>query len=156
VFFSPNGQDYAEFEFSANPGTPVQPLKAIASGGELSRILLATKKALSEVMPPRTMILDEIDSGIGGKTAGYLALFIRELSVRYQAVCITHLPQIAAAAKEHYLIEKTAGKNKTSVEVRTLKEGERIEEIARMMSGQITEASLQHAAELIKSSQRFG
>ncbi len=149
VYFSDNGQDVAEFRFSANPGSPVLPLKSIASGGELSRILLATKKALSGVMPPRTIILDEIDSGIGGKTAGSLAEFIHDLSGSYQVICITHLAKIAAAADNHIAIEKKTQKGATSVEVDILDTQKRIKEIARMLSGHITELSLQHARELL-------
>jgi DNA repair protein RecN (Recombination protein N) len=149
VYFSDNGQDVAEFRFSANPGSPVLPLKSIASGGELSRILLATKKALSGVMPPRTIILDEIDSGIGGKTAGSLAEFIHDLSGSYQVICITHLAKIAAAADNHIAIEKKTQKGATSVDVDILDTQKRIKEIARMLSGHITELSLQHARELL-------
>jgi DNA repair protein RecN (Recombination protein N) len=149
VYFSDNGQDVAEFRFSANPGSPVLPLKSIASGGELSRILLATKKALSGVMSPRTIILDEIDSGIGGKTAGSLAEFIHDLSGSYQVICITHLAKIAAAADNHIAIEKKTQKGATSVEVDILDTQKRIKEIARMLSGHITELSLQHARELL-------
>jgi DNA repair protein RecN (Recombination protein N) len=125
------------------------PLKSIASGGELSRILLATKKALSGVMSPRTIILDEIDSGIGGKTAGSLAEFIHDLSGSYQVICITHLAKIAAAADNHIAIEKKTQKGATSVEVDILDTQKRIKEIARMLSGHITELSLQHARELL-------
>jgi DNA repair protein RecN (Recombination protein N) len=149
VYFSDNGQDVAEFRFSANPGSPVLPLKSIASGGELSRILLATKKALSGVMPPRTIILDEIESGIGGKTAGSLAEFIHDLSGSYQVICITHLAKIAAAADNHIAIEKKTQKGATSVDVDILDTQKRIKEIARMLSGHITELSLQHARELL-------
>lgn len=145
------GQDTVEFRFSANPGSPVLPLKAIVSGGELSRILLATKKSLAAVMPPRTMILDEIDSGIGGKTAGTMANFIHELAADYQILCITHLAKIAACADWHYTVEKLTGKSSTSVKVQMLSEEERIEEIARMLSGEVTDLSKQHADELIKS-----
>jgi DNA repair protein RecN (Recombination protein N) len=154
VYYSESGQDVAEFRFSANPGSPVLPLKSIASGGELSRILLATKKALSEVMPPRTIILDEIDSGIGGKTAGSLADFIHELSKSYQVICITHLAKIAAAADNHIAIDKKTRKGSTSIEVETLDAQKRIQEIARMLSGHITELSIEHAKELLNIEQR--
>lgn len=147
--FSDSGQDIVEFRFSANPGSPVQPLKAIVSGGELSRILLATKKALAQVMPSRTMILDEIDSGIGGKTAGALAGFIHGLSETYQVICITHLAQIAAAADNQVAIEKKTKQNNTVIEVDYLDAQKRVTEIARMLSGHITEMSIQHAKELL-------
>jgi len=147
--FSESGQDLIEFRFSANPGSPVQSLKSIVSGGELSRILLATKKSLAKVMPPRTMILDEIDSGIGGKTAGTMADFIHGLSEAYQVICITHLAQIAAAADNHVSIEKKTKQNRTTIEAGYLDAQNRITEIARMLSGRITEMSVQHAKELL-------
>jgi len=151
VFLNDSGQDVAEFRFSANAGSPVQPLKSIASGGELSRILLATKQALSEVMPPRTIILDEIDAGIGGKTAGSLAEFIHALSGSYQVICITHLAKIAASADHHVSIEKKSRKGTTAVEVDTLDTEKRISEIARMLSGHITDLSIEHAKELLNN-----
>lgn len=149
--FSDSGQDTVEFRFTANPDSPVLPLKSIVSGGELSRILLATKKSLSEVMPPRTIILDEIDSGIGGKTSGALAGFIHRLSKDFQVICITHLAKIAAAADNHITIEKKTSKGFTSVQVEALDSDKRITEIARMLSGQITELSVQHATELLNN-----
>lgn len=145
-----SGQDVVEFMFSANVGSPIQPLKEIVSGGELSRILLATKKSLAQVMPPRTMILDEIDSGIGGKTAGSMADFIHGLSESYQVICITHLAQIAARADNHISIEKKSKQKQTMIEVGFLDEPSRVTEIARMLSGQITDTSVSHARELLK------
>ncbi|MFO7660932.1 MAG: DNA repair protein RecN [Candidatus Cloacimonadaceae bacterium] len=147
---SDSGQDVVEFMFSANVGSPIQPLKEIVSGGELSRILLATKKSLAQVMPPRTMILDEIDSGIGGKTAGSMADFIHGLSESYQVICITHLAQIAARADNHVSIEKKSKQKQTLIEVGYLDELSRVTEIARMLSGHITDTSVSHARELLK------
>lgn len=147
--FSDSGQDSVEFRFSANVGSPVQPLKSIVSGGELSRILLATKKSLAQVMPPRTMILDEIDSGIGGKTAGSMADFIQDLSEAYQVICITHLAQIAAAADNHIIIEKKASLKRTLIDVASAEGQNRVTEIARMLSGKITDLSIRHAKELL-------
>jgi DNA repair protein RecN (Recombination protein N) len=147
--FSESGQDTVEFRFSANPGSPVLPLKAIVSGGELSRILLATKQSLAREMPPRTIILDEIDVGIGGKTAGKLADFIHRLAAGFQVVCITHLAQIAAAADHHVTIEKKTKANRTVIEVETVDNLKRINEIARMLSGKISELSVRHARELL-------
>ena len=147
--FSESGQDSIEFRFSANPDSPVLPLKAIVSGGELSRILLATKKALSLVMPPGTIILDEIDVGIGGKTASSLAEFIHTLAGGFQVLCITHLAQIAATADHHLAIEKKSQRGTTSIQVETLDASNRVNEIARMLSGRVSELSLQHARELL-------
>ena len=152
--FSDTGQDMIEIRFSANVGSPVLPMKSIVSGGELSRILLATKKALSEVLPPRTIILDEIDVGIGGKTAGDLADFIYGLSKSHQVICITHLAKIAAVADNHISIEKKTMKNTTTIEVESLNQQRRIDEIARMLSGHITELSIKHAKELLNIIER--
>lgn len=152
--YSDTGQDIVEYRFSANPGSAVQPLKMIVSGGELSRILLAAKKSLSDVMPPRTIILDEIDIGIGGKTAGSLAEFIRKLAGSYQVFCITHLAKIAAAAENHILIDKKSQKDKTAVEAHLLDYEARVNEIARMLSGHITDLSIRHAIELLSIDKR--
>lgn len=152
--YSDTGQDIVEYRFSANPGCAVQPLKMIVSGGELSRILLAAKKSLSDVMPPRTIILDEIDIGIGGKTAGSLAEFIRKLAGSYQVFCITHLAKIAAAAENHILIDKKSQKDKTAVEAHLLDYEARVNEIARMLSGHITDLSIRHAIELLSIDKR--
>jgi DNA repair protein RecN (Recombination protein N) len=146
---SDTGQDIVEFRFSANPGSPMQPLKAIVSGGELSRILLASKQSLASVMPLRTIILDEVDVGIGGKTAGALADFIHKLGKAFQVICITHLARIAAAADSHIVIEKKLRNDSTSIRVENLAGEARINEIARMLSGHITDLSLQHARELL-------
>jgi len=152
--YSDTGQDIVEYRFSANPGSAVQPLKMIVSGGELSRILLAAKKSLSDVMPPRTIILDEIDIGIGGKTAGSLAEFIRKLAGSYQVFCITHLAKIAAAAENHILIDKKSQKDRTAVEAHLLDYEARVNEIARMLSGHITDLSIRHAIELLSIDKR--
>lgn len=148
--FTDSGQDVVEFMFSANVGSPIQPLKEIASGGELSRILLATKRSLAQVMPPRTIILDEIDSGIGGKTAGSMADFIHGLSEAYQVLCITHLAQIAAQADHHILIEKQSRQKQTLIKAGYLDEQARVTEIARMLSGHMTDTAVSHAEELLK------
>lgn len=148
--YTESGQDEIGFLFSANPGSPVQPLKAIVSGGELSRILLAAKRALADVMPPRTLILDEVDIGIGGRTATTMAEFIHALAADFQVLCITHLAQLAAAADCHVLIEKKSGKDTTAIGVQTLTAENRVNEIARMLSGHITELSLRHACELLE------
>jgi DNA repair protein RecN (Recombination protein N) len=148
-FFSDTGQDTIEIRFSANPDSPVLPLKSIVSGGELSRILLAAKKSLAQVLPPRTIILDEIDVGIGGKTAGALADFIHKLAENHQVICITHLAKIAAAADEHISIDKKTVNNATVIEIEHLDAERKINEIARMLSGHITELSVKHAKELL-------
>ncbi len=152
--FSDTGQDSIEIRFSANPDSPVLPLKSIVSGGELSRILLAAKKALSQVLSPRTIILDEIDVGIGGKTAGALADFIHKLAKDHQVLCITHLAKIAASADNHISIDKRTVSGKTVIEVDLLDSEQKIKEIARMLSGHITELSVKHAKELLNIIER--
>ncbi|HOD18361.1 MAG TPA: DNA repair protein RecN [Candidatus Cloacimonadota bacterium] len=147
--YTESGQDRVEFLFSANPGSPLQPLKEIVSGGELSRILLAIKQVIAKVMPPKTIILDEIDSGIGGNTARAMAEFIHKLAAAFQVLCITHLAQIAAVADHHLMIEKQTRGENTAVKVELAEGSKRINEIARMLSGKITDLSVRHAQELI-------
>ena len=153
---SETGLDEVEYLFSANPGSGLKPLKAVVSGGELSRILLAIKKVLVMDIAPRLIILDEIDTGIGGKTADYMADFIRQLSEKHQILCITHLASIAAAAKEHFCITKTSSSGKTELGISRLGEPERTAELARMLSGDVTELSLKHAEELINKGIKRG
>ncbi|MCK4957666.1 MAG: hypothetical protein KAS49_08515, partial [Candidatus Cloacimonetes bacterium] len=137
--YSNNGIDEVEIYFSANKGKEVQPLKLAASGGELSRFMLAVKKILSDKLSQRTVIFDEIDTGIGGKTAELLGEFIYEISKYHQVVCITHLAQIAAFANKHYAIYKKDTNSKTVVDIRYLDLHKRKNEIARMMSGSNSE-----------------
>jgi len=144
-----DGMDYLEFEFSANPGEPPKPLSKVASGGELSRLMLCLKVILAEVDKIPVLIFDEVDAGIGGITAQKVAQRLKKLSRHRQVICITHLPQIASAADHHIKVEKIQKKDRVSVVVKALSEEERQEEIARMLSGKITDASLRHAKELI-------
>ena len=143
------GKDEAQVLFSANPGSSLKALAAVASGGELSRVLLAVKSVLSERLSPRLMILDEIDAGIGGKTAEEVAGFISALGHRHQVLCISHLAQIAVCSDQHLAIEKQNQAGKTVVVISELMDKQRHREIARMLSGSITELSLLHAQELI-------
>ncbi len=149
LYYNDRGQDGIDFYFSANRGSPIQLLKHAVSGGELSRLLLAIKKILSDKLEKRVIVFDEIDAGIGGKTADSLAGFIRSIAKYHQVLCITHLPQIAAAATHQYAIEKKARKDKTEMYVELLLPDERVHEIARMLSGMTTETALQHANELL-------
>jgi len=145
------GSEEMEFLLSPNPGEDLKPLRRIASGGELSRIMLAFKVIGQATERSKTLIFDEIDSGIGGKTADFLARKLKQLAQSHQVVCITHLPQIASAAHHHYLIEKKTEKDRTYTLVRKLKDKERPEEIARLISGsRLTEASLEIARELLE------
>lgn len=145
------GAEELEFILSPNPGEELRPLRRIASGGELSRIMLAFKSLGIEAEKGRTLIFDEIDSGIGGKTADFVARKLQQLARRHQVLCITHLPQIASAASHHFRIEKKTEKDRTFTLVKKLRDRDRPEEIARLIAGtRLTEASLQMARELLE------
>ena len=148
---SARGADEIEMMFSANAGESEKPLSKVASGGELSRIALAVKTvAAAGDSVAQSMVFDEIDTGIGGRTAQMVAERIARVAARRQVLCITHLPQIACMADVHYYLEKTAKDGKTSTDVRALPPKERAKEIARMASGaDATEASLTNAKEMI-------
>ncbi|WP_353685042.1 DNA repair protein RecN [Thermodesulfovibrio sp. 3907-1M] len=151
---SSKGKDDVEFYFSANPGEPPKPLSKVASGGELSRLMLALKcvelKEAKKHIKSMTLIFDEIDAGIGGSVAENVGRRLRELARYYQVLCVTHLPQIAAKAQHHLKVEKVIWDEKTVVKVELLNKAKRKEEIARMLSGRITESSLFHAEELLQ------
>lgn len=146
---SSSGCDSVEFLFSANSGELPKPLSRTASGGELSRLMLALKEVLAHVDNIPVLIFDEIDSGIGGRTADSVARRLKNLSRKHQVICVTHLPQIAARADHHLVIEKIQKKEGVYVKVKESTGGERVKEIARMLSGKTTEASLRHAEELL-------
>ena len=146
---SADGFDRVQFMISLNPGEPLKPLCAVASGGELSRIMLAIKCALAENDRIETLIFDEIDTGISGSTAFKAAEKLKELSRTHQVICITHLPQIAAEADSHFLIEKKVAGESTISGVRQLGDEESVKELAKMISGsEVTQAALEHAREL--------
>jgi DNA repair protein RecN (Recombination protein N) len=145
---SETGQDTVEYLFSANPGSDLKSLSAVASGGEMSRILLGIKEVLVNKESARLLVLDEIDSGIGGKTADNVATCIAGIAQRHPVLCITHLAQIAAVADTHIAVNKDAD-SKTSVTLRVLSPAQRIPEIARMLSGDASSLALKHAEELI-------
>jgi DNA repair protein RecN (Recombination protein N) len=146
----PRGADAVEYLISPNPGEEPKPLARIASGGELSRIMLALKTIMAEGDSMPTLVFDEVDAGIGGAVAEEVGRRLRRVAARHQVFCITHLPQIASMATSHYGVAKTVKKDRTSTEVRLLDQQERIDEIARMLGGSsITEATLKHAEEMI-------
>ena len=145
----PGGADRIEFLFNANPGEGLRPLHKVASGGELSRLMLAIKSALRSKGVP-VLVFDEVDAGIGGKTAWNVAKKLKELAASHQVLCITHEPQIAGAADIHFVIEKEAVPDGTKVIITEVKGGARQEEVARMLGGKLTDASLRHAKELIE------
>lgn len=156
------GWDRVECRIATNPGEPLKPLTEIASGGEMSRVMLALKVSVEEganaaakkrkTALPRTLVFDEIDIGIGGRAAEAVGQKLKTLSRAQQVICITHLPQIAAFADQHFLIEKGEKSGRTHTGVRRMKQEERVEEIARMLSGaSLTETSLRHAEQMLKS-----
>ncbi len=146
-----NGIDKVEFLISPNKGEALKPLSKIASGGELSRIMLALKSIITGGANIPVIVFDEIDAGIGGATAERVGQKLKSLSAGHQVICITHLPQIASFADRHLRIEKKVSGERTTVEVREIQEDERATEIARMLSGDISEVSLRHAKELLQA-----
>ena len=158
------GWDAIECRIATNPGEPMKPLTEIASGGEMSRVMLALKVSVEEGAAaaagrkrrsalPRTLVFDEIDIGIGGRAAEAVGQKLKTLSRSQQVMCITHLPQIAAFADQHFLIEKAEKRGRTQTGVRLMERGERVTEIARMLSGaSLTETSRLHAEQLLKNS----
>jgi len=147
--FSQNGYDQVTFLISTNKNEPVQPLVKIASGGELSRVMLAIKSVFAEMDQIGTLVFDEIDSGISGRTAQKVGEKMWLLAMHRQIICITHLPQISAMADQHYLIEKHTSQNRVETYVRQLKGAEIFQELARLIGGvKITENTLESAREM--------
>jgi DNA repair protein RecN (Recombination protein N) len=156
-----SGWDEVEYRIATNPGEPIKPLHEIASGGEMSRVMLALKVSVEEgaIKPktkfptPRTLVFDEIDIGIGGRAAEAVGHKLKALSKGQQVLCVTHLPQIAAFADSHFLIDKREADGRTKTQIRLLDDRARTHEVARMLSGAtVTETSLQHAAQMVAAS----
>lgn len=148
---SAKGVDNIEFLLSSNPGEAPKPLSKIASGGELSRIMLALKKVLAGPSGIPTMVFDEVDAGIGGGTAEVVGRKLKEVAQGKQVLCITHLPQIAAMADLHYAVSKHEEKGRTVTAVKRLEKSDRVDEVARMLGGiTITDATKRHAEEMLK------
>ena len=146
-----NGYDDVEFLISANAGEPPMPMEKIASGGELSRIMLALKSVLSDKDGVETVVFDEVDAGISGKTSRKVGMKLKQISKATQAICVTHSAQIASLADAHFLIAKNEGNERTSTEVSRLDEQGRVYEVARILGGiHITETQLDAAKELIE------
>lgn len=153
--FTSNGRDEGEFYISTNPGEALKPLGNVASGGELSRIMLAIKAVLADKEETPTLIFDEIDTGISGITAGKVAEKMHVIGRSRQVICITHLPQIAAMADAHYMIQKEAKANTTKTEIFCLKEEESVRELARLLGGaNVTGKILESAAEMKEMAKR--
>lgn len=166
VKWSAKGFDAVQYLISANPGEPLGPVDEIASGGELSRVMLALKTTIEAGMPgrtrqhaakgggQRTLVFDEIDSGIGGRAAEAVGKKLKQLAATKQVLCITHLPQIASFADQHFLIEKKESGGRSRTSVRQLDSEERTRELARMISGaKLTDTSLKHAEQMLKANQ---
>jgi DNA repair protein RecN (Recombination protein N) len=145
------GLETAEFLLSPNPGEEMRPLARIASGGELSRILLALKSVASLDARGKTLVFDEVDAGIGGRVAEVVGRKLRDMAQRHQVLCVTHLPQIASMADRHLVVRKQVERGRTTTEVGVLDASERVEEVARMLGGEtVTDAARRHAREMVK------
>lgn len=154
--FHKNGVDKVEFYISTNPGEPVKPLSKIASGGELSRIMLALKSIFSKHQGVTSIIFDEVDTGVSGRVAQSIAEKIYHVSTGSQVLCISHLPQVAAMADTHLYIAKVIKNGRTKTSVTPLSAAEKVKEIGRMISGvEITELTKQHAEELLQMAQNM-
>src|SRR6202030_2140851 len=163
--WSPAGLDSVAYLIATNPGEPLSPIEKIASGGELSRVMLALKASVESghtrtngngkpkrSTSQRTLVFDEIDTGIGGRAAEAVGKKLKSLSRSNQLLCVTHLPQIATFADHHYLIEKKAAGGRTRTTVHLITGEERTEEVARMLSGaKLTETSRKHAEQMLKT-----
>lgn len=148
------GVDQIEFYLSPNPGEDVKPLAKIASGGELSRLMLAIKSLVFTRGDIATLLFDEVDAGIGGSVAEIVGKKLKKVAASHQVICVTHLPQIAALANSHYVVRKETVKGRTFTEVKRLSDKERIAEVARMLGGvKITEKTKRHAEEMVKMQQ---
>ncbi len=150
VAVTKEGIDQVEFLVAPNPGEGLRPLAKIASGGELSRLMLILKVIMAEEDQIPTMVFDEIDAGIGGRTAQAVAEKLLLLGLSHQVICVTHLPQIASMANKHFYIEKKTHRERTMVEVRALEKNERVDELARMLGGaEVTSTTREHAREML-------
>lgn len=151
--FNPRGIDEIEFYLTTNVGETAKPLNRIASGGELSRIMLAVKKVLAKTGSVGTLVFDEVDSGIGGAVAEDVGKKLRDVSQHHQIICITHLPQIACFGDTHYRVAKSVSDERTVTSVNVLSEEERLDEIARMLGGaELTKKTRAHAREMLEMS----
>jgi len=148
--FSVSGLDTIEFQFTPNPGEPPRPLRAIASSGELARVMLGLKTVLAAEDSIPVLVFDEVDANIGGQTANAVGKKMRQIARNRQVLCITHLPQVAAPARAHYLVSKQLASGRTTSEIRLVRDEHRVTELARMLGGQ-NEAARKHAEALLES-----
>jgi DNA repair protein RecN (Recombination protein N) len=153
--FSLDGIDSVEFLISTNVGSDLNSVQKVVSGGEASRIMLAFKKLSSDIDSTETMVFDEIDAGISGKTSQMAGMKMNYISNNHQIICVTHSPQIASISKNHFLIEKNVVDDNTFSTVKKLDDNNKVFEIARLLSGlKITDKSLSNAKELIENSEQ--
>ena len=143
------GFDEIEFQFAPNPGEPAKPLRAIASSGEMARVMLALKTVLAAEDEIPVLIFDEVDANVGGETANAVGEKMKQIAAKRQVLCITHLPQVAAPADAHYVVTKQIRDGRTISEIALLTKKERVTELTRMLGGQ-TEAARKHAEALLK------
>ena len=147
--YTTSGNDKVEFRFSANRGQGLSPLSKVASGGELSRVMLALKAILARTRNLPSIIFDEIDSGVSGETAGKIGGILRNMGSVMQVMAISHLPQIASLGQHHYKVEKESSNKQTFTRIRKLDEEEQIDELARLLSGdKVSDAARENAREL--------
>jgi len=150
-----NGLDSVEFLFCANAGQVLMPLSKVASGGEMSRLMLSIKNITGNGFGVETMVFDEIDTGVSGHIAGVLAEKLSSIAIGRQVICVTHLAQIASYGHAHFFIQKNTINDKAITSVKELNEYERIEEVARLIGGKLSEHSLTHAKEMIAEGKEF-
>lgn len=149
------GLEGVEFLISANPGEDLRPLARVASGGELSRLLLALESVATLDARGKTLVFDEVDAGIGGRVAEIVGRKLKDVAARHQVLCVTHLPQIASLADTHYVVRKRVERGRTLTEVQALGDAERVEEVARMLGGEtVTDAARHHAREMVRQGLR--
>jgi len=146
---SASGFDSIEFQFAPNPGEPARPLRAIASSGELARVMLALKTVLAAEDEVPVLVFDEVDANVGGETANAVGEKMRQIAAKRQVICITHLPQVAAAASAHYVVTKQVKAGRTISEIVLLDRNDRVTELTRMLGGQ-TDAARKHAEALLR------
>jgi DNA repair protein RecN (Recombination protein N) len=149
------GAEYAEFLLAANPGEPLRPLAQVASGGELSRVMLALHVVASCSSPTRSLVFDEVDAGVGGAVADAVGARLATLARSQQVLCVTHLPQVAAYADHHLRVRKRVRNGRTTAEIEDLAAEGRVEELARMLGGKRpSETSRRHASEMLTAAER--
>ena len=154
--WSEQGTDAIEIFLCANPGEALRPLANVASGGELARVMLALRTLASTDAPGKTLLFDEVDAGIGGAAAGRVGTRLRDLGATFQVLCVTHAPQIAAAASTHHRVSKTVRRGRTRTVVERLDHDERVREIARLMTGTASGAATASARELLDTQSAGG